>query len=80
MTDTYIGEAKTHRVLKMIIYLSKWRRTSKELSERFNVSERTISRYLELIDALDLGLEQGFGKKYFIVPGKCPVCGQKHSV
>jgi len=70
-----IAQAKTLKVLTLIRLLCGDRLTMKQLRERLNTSKRTVERYIELLEFMDIAVEKGFDKKYFIVPGQCPLCG-----
>lgn len=74
-----VAQARLQRVLQMWVYLSKERRTVEEMARNFDMTTRTIYRYLRLLDSLDLGLEQAFDNKYFVVIHPCPLCGSTHT-
>jgi predicted DNA-binding transcriptional regulator YafY len=62
-----IAAAKLLKTLQMIEYLKSGRRTRKELMDRFDMSERTTYRYIELFEEVGLEIEQGFDKRFFII-------------
>jgi transcriptional antiterminator len=68
-------EAKTYRVLQIIRLLCEYRYTLNELAEKFNIAPRTIERYLDILEFMDIPIEKDFKGKYFIVQGGCPLCG-----
>lgn len=74
----FIEQAKILRVLEMVTYLAKGRRTVDEMGEKFFISPRTVWRYLNLLETLGIGIEKDWNRRYFIVQDTCPVCGGKH--
>lgn len=71
----YIAEGKMLRILSLIRLLCNERYTSKQLAKRLDTTERTITRYLALLEYMDIPTEKDFTGKYFIVQGHCPLCG-----
>jgi hypothetical protein len=71
-------QKKILRVIGMMKYLQKERRTINELALEFGANRRTIYRYLNLMDSLDIDIDQDFDGKYFIVDNACPICGKEH--
>jgi predicted transcriptional regulator len=72
-------QRKILRVVALVKYLMKSARTTEEIAEEFSVSERTIYRYLNLMESLDIELDQDFNGRYFVADYSCPVCGgNKH--
>jgi len=54
------------RLLQLIEYLKKDRASIKELAERFDMSERTVYRYLKHIDNAGLPVDKDATQKWFI--------------
>lgn len=74
-SQQYIAEGKILRVLTLIRLLCAGKHTIKDLADRFDTTERTISRYIALFEYMDIPTEKDFEGKYFIVQGHCPLCG-----
>jgi hypothetical protein len=71
-------QKKMLRVIGMMKFLQKERRTIADLVAEFGACERTIYRYLNLLDSLDIDIDQDFNGRYFIVDNSCPICGKEH--
>lgn len=74
--NNFVAEAKMARVLKLMRMLCEYKFTIKELSEQLDVPQRTVYRYLALLEFMDIPVEKSFDKHYFIVEGNCPLCGK----
>jgi proteasome accessory factor C len=64
--DQNIPAAKLLRVLEMIDLLRRQRKTVKQLAERFDISERTVYRYVNLLEAAGFPIDKDFNDKFFI--------------
>ncbi len=64
--DSIIPQTKLLRLFQIISVLKTGRWTIKSLAERFDTSERTIYRYIRLLEELELLIEKDFDGKYFI--------------
>ena len=53
----------------MIAFLSDRRMTIKEMSERFDISERTAYRYIDLFEAVGYCIDRDFHGNFFIFAG-----------
>jgi predicted DNA-binding transcriptional regulator YafY len=74
-SESIIPQARLLRLLQIITVLRTGRWLIKNLAQRFDTSERTIYRYLKLLEEVDFPLEKDFENRYFIVtsedePGK----------
>ena len=69
MKAEYIPQAKLLKILQMIIILRTEFATIKTLAERFDTSERTIYRYLNLIEAAGFILTKDHRGKFSIHSG-----------
>ncbi|HEX8060021.1 MAG TPA: WYL domain-containing protein [Cyclobacteriaceae bacterium] len=65
-TDSIIPQTKLLRLFQIIAVLKTGRWTIKSLAERFDTSERTIYRYIKLLEEVELLIEKDFDGKYFI--------------
>lgn len=65
-SDALIPQARLMRLLKIIALLKADHYTIKELSEQSDISERTVYRYLKLLEEVDFIIEKDFHDKYFI--------------
>lgn len=54
-------------ILKMIKLLQSKHYSVKELKSRFEISERTIYRYLKIMEEAEYMIEKDFEKRYFII-------------
>ena len=61
-----IPQAKLMRVLELIALLKGRGKTIGELAERFDMSERSIYRYLKLLEAVGFVVDKDFHNHYFI--------------
>jgi predicted DNA-binding transcriptional regulator YafY len=64
--ESIIPQAKLLRLLQIIAVLKTGRWVIKHLAQRFDTSERTIYRYLRLLEEVDFPLEKDFENRYFI--------------
>lgn len=65
--DSIIPQAKLLRLFQIIAVLKSGHWSIKQLSERFDTSERTIYRYINLLEEVDFLIEKDFDNRYFIV-------------
>lgn len=68
-----VPQAKLIRLLSLINRLKVRRMTRKEISEFLDVGWRTAYRYVKLLEAADIPIEQDFHGRYFIVEPPKPV-------
>lgn len=61
-----IPQAKLMRVLGLIALLKGKGKTIAEMAERFDMSERSIYRYLKLLEAVGFVIDKDFHNRYFI--------------
>ena len=61
-----IPQAKLMRVLELIAVLKGRGKTIDELSQRFDMSERSIYRYLRLLEEVGFVIDKSFKNHYFI--------------
>src|SRR5687767_10107060 len=66
-TESIIPQAKLLRLFQIIGVLKSGHWTIKQLAERFDTSERTIYRYINLLEAVDFLIEKDFDNRYFII-------------
>lgn len=71
----FVAQAKLMRLMELIMLLQSARFTVEELAEHFDQCERTVYRYINLLESLEFGIEKDFNKRYFIVEHTCPLCG-----
>jgi len=65
--DAIIPQAKLLRLFQIIAVLKAGHWTIKQLAERFDTSERTIYRYIKLLEEVDFLVEKDFDNRYFII-------------
>jgi predicted DNA-binding transcriptional regulator YafY len=65
--ESIIPQAKLLRLFQIIAVLKSGHWSIKQLAERFDTSERTIYRYINLLEEVDFLIEKGFDNRYFIV-------------
>lgn len=65
--DALIPQARLLRLFQIIAVLKSGHFTIKQLAARFNTSERTIYRYILLLEEANFLIEQDFHNRYFIV-------------
>jgi len=66
-TESIIPQAKLLRLFQIIAVLKSGHWTIKQMAERFDTSERTIYRYLNLLEEVDFLIEKDFDNRYFII-------------
>lgn len=66
-TEAIIPQAKLLRLFQIIAVLKSGHWTIKQLADRFDTSERTIYRYINLLEEVDFLLEKDFENRYFII-------------
>lgn len=66
-SDPIIPQAKLLRLFQIIAVLKAGRWTIRQLAERFDTSERTIYRYINLLEEVDFLIEKDFDNRYFII-------------
>ncbi len=66
-TESIIPQAKLLRLLQIIAVLKAGHWTIRQLAERFDTSERTIYRYINLLEEVDFLIEKDFDNRYFII-------------
>jgi len=66
-TESIIPQAKLLRLFQIIAVLKTGHWSISHLAQRFDTSERTIYRYLNLLDEVDFLLEKDFDNKFFIM-------------
>ena len=59
-TESIIPQAKLLRLFQIIAVLKSGHWTIKQLADRFDTSERTIYRYLNLLEEVDFLIEKDF--------------------
>jgi predicted DNA-binding transcriptional regulator YafY len=69
----YIPESAALRILEMAKVLKAAPRTFKELSEMFDISERTAYRYMFFLENLGFVIETDSNRKRSIA-NQCPFC------
>jgi proteasome accessory factor C len=65
--DAIIPQAKLLRLFQIIAVLKSGHWTIKQLAERFDTSERTVYRYIKLLEEVDFLVEKDFDNRYFII-------------
>src|SRR5688572_9712066 len=65
--ESIIPQAKLLRLFQIIAVLKSGHWTIKQMADRFDTSERTIYRYLKLLEEVDFLLEKDFENRYFII-------------
>jgi len=65
-SESIIPQTKLLRLFQIIAVLKTGRWSIKSLAERFDTSERTIYRYVKLLEEIELLIEKDFDGKYFI--------------
>jgi proteasome accessory factor C len=64
--ESIIPQTKLLRLFQIIAVLKTGRWSIKSLAERFDTSQRTIYRYIRLLEEIELLIEKDFDNKYFI--------------
>jgi proteasome accessory factor C len=65
--ESIIPQAKLLRLFQIIAVLKAGHWTIRQLAERFDTSERTIYRYINLLEEVDFLVEKDFENRYFII-------------
>jgi DNA-binding IclR family transcriptional regulator len=61
-----VAAAKLFRCLQLIHLLGSHRMTVDEVSERMDISQRTVYRYIHLFDEAGYSVDRDFDGKFFI--------------
>jgi len=64
--ESIIPQTKLLRLFQIISVLKNGRWSIKSIAQRFDASERTIYRYIKLLEEVDFPIEKGFDNMYFI--------------
>ncbi len=65
--ESIIPQAKLLRLFQIIAVLKSGHWSIKQLAERFDASDRTIYRYINLLEEVDFLIEKDFDNRYFII-------------
>src|SRR5690348_13783638 len=65
--ESIIPQAKLLRLFQIIAVLKSGHWTIKQLADRFNTSERTVYRYMNLLEEVEFLVEKDFDNRYFII-------------
>jgi proteasome accessory factor C len=65
--ESIIPQAKLLRLFQIIAVLKAGHWTIRQLADRFDTSERTIYRYINLLEEVDFLIEKDFENRYFII-------------
>ena len=65
-SESIIPQTKLLRLFQIISVLRTGRWSIKNLAERFDTSERTIYRYIKLMEEVELVIDKDFENRYFI--------------
>lgn len=65
--ESIIPQAKLLRLFQIIAVLKSGHWTIRQLAARFDTSDRTIYRYLNLLEEVDFLIEKDFDNRYFII-------------
>ncbi len=65
-TESIIPQTKLLRLFQIIAVLKNGRWSIKSLAQRFDTSERTIYRYVKLLEEVELLIDKDFEGRYFI--------------
>ncbi|MEJ7644521.1 MAG: WYL domain-containing protein [Chryseolinea sp.] len=65
--ESIIPQAKLLRLFQIIAFLKSGHWTIHQLAERFDTSDRTIYRYMNLLEEVDFLVEKDFENRYFII-------------
>lgn len=66
-SESIIPQAKLLRLFQIIAVLKAGHWTIRQLAERFDTSERTIYRYINLLEEVDFLIEKDFDNRFFII-------------
>ena len=75
--ENYLPQGKLVRLLDMIAKLHHLKMRIKEMAVFMNTSQRTVFRYLDQMEKMGFETDKDFENRYFIIPGKCPICNQQ---
>lgn len=66
-TESILPHGRLMRLFQIIAVLKSGHWTIQQLSERFDTSQRTIYRYINLLEEVDFLIEKDFQNRYFIM-------------
>lgn len=62
------------QIIDLVKELTQQRLTIKEMAKNFSVSERSVYRLMVVLEELEIPIEVGRDKRYFIASDYCPFC------
>jgi predicted AAA+ superfamily ATPase len=77
LAKLFIAQGRMMRFLEIIALLHNARWKVTDLAKRFDLSERTIYRYFDIMETLDIAIEKDFNDNWFLAQDNCPLCGQE---
>lgn len=66
-TESILPHGRLMRLFQIIAVLKSGHWTIQQLAERFDTSQRTIYRYINLLEEVDFLIEKDFQNRYFII-------------
>jgi proteasome accessory factor C len=66
-TESILPHGRLMRLFQIIAVLKSGHWTIQQLAERFDTSQRTIYRYIHLLEEVDFLIEKDFSNRYFII-------------
>jgi proteasome accessory factor C len=66
-TESILPHGRLMRLFQIIAVLKSGHWTIQQLAERFDTSQRTIYRYIHLLEEVDFLIEKDFHNRYFII-------------
>ena len=66
-TESILPHGRLMRLFQIIAVLKSGHWTIQQLAERFDTSQRTIYRYIHLLEEVDFLIEKDFQNRYFII-------------
>lgn len=80
LQHTFIAQGKMLRLLHLLTILSDGRHTIAEIAEQLNQRPRTVYRYINILEALEIPVDKDLHGKYFLASDVCPLCGCEKGV
>ena len=65
-SNNYVAQAKILRVLLLIEQLRNKPMTIEQIAKRYDISDRTIYRYIHLIEEIGIFIDRNFYGEFFI--------------
>jgi predicted AAA+ superfamily ATPase len=72
-----VVNARMMKLMQMAMMLQTSKVTVAQIAKRLDMCARSVYRYIDILEAMDIAIEKDFYNKYFIAQDLCPLCGSE---